>query len=188
MFKRFVFTVVLAAAFAWPAAGKQSQTRKVSEANSTSITATVEAIDTANRELTLKGPEGNVVVMDVPESVKRFSEIKVGDQLTVRYTEALMVDLHKADPSAKLGMTTESSLQRTPGAKPAGVVTRTVTATVEVASVDTNAPSITVKTADGNAVSFRVKDVKKLDGVNPGDKLVVTYKEAVAVSVSTPSK
>jgi Cu/Ag efflux protein CusF len=189
MFKRVVFSAVLAAVLAWPAVGQemaQSKARRVSEASSSTVTATVEAIDTAKRELTLKGPEGNVVVMEVPESVKRFSEIKVGDQLTVKYTEALLVDVHKADASAKLGMTTEAGLEKTPGAKPAGVLTRTSTATVEVASVDAKAPSITVREADGNTVSFRVRDPKKLDGVNPGDKLVVTYKEAVAVSVTAP--
>jgi len=189
MLKRVVFTAALAAALAWPASGQekmQSTARKVSETSSSTITATVEAIDTAKRELTLKGPEGKVVIMEVPESVKRFSEIKVGDQLTVRYTEALLVDVHKADASAKLGETAEAGLERTPGAKPAGVLTRTVTSTVEVASVDAKAPSITVREADGNTVSFRVRDPKKLEGVNPGDKLVVTYKEAVAVSVTAP--
>jgi len=189
MLKRILLTVILAAAFAWPASGQekmQSKATKMSESNSTSITATVEAIDTAKRELTLKGPEGKVVIMEVPESVKRFSEIKVGDQLNVRYTEALVVDVHKADASAKLGMSAEAGLEKTPGAKPAGVLTRTITSTVEVASVDAKAPSITVREADGNTVSFRVRDPKKLQGVNPGDKLVVTYKEAVAVSVTAP--
>ena len=55
------------------------------------------------RELTLKGPKGNYVVMECPESVKRFNEIKVGDQITVKYMEALVLEVHKADSSAKLG-------------------------------------------------------------------------------------
>lgn len=191
MLKRVVSAAILAAALAWPAAAQEKgmskgTTRKVTEANAVTLTATVEAIDTANRELTLKGAGGQVVVMDVPDSVKRFDEIKVGDQITVNYTEALVVDLHKADPSAKLGTSTESSLQRKAGAKPAGVIQRTVTATVEVASVDAKAPSITVRGADGNTVSFRVRDAKKLQDVNPGDKLVVMYEEAVAISVSAP--
>ncbi|HKF44196.1 MAG TPA: hypothetical protein VKG01_13930 [Thermoanaerobaculia bacterium] len=188
--KRIALTALLAAALAAPAAGqekgKDAGTRKVAEGSSTSITATVEAIDTQRRELTLKGPGGNLVVMEVPPEVKRFNEIKVGDHLTVQYKEAILVDLHKADSGAKLGMTEEIGGERKPGAKPAGVLTRRLNATVEVVSTDTKAPSITIKEANGNTHSFRVRDGKKLEGVNPGDKLAITYEEAVAVKVTSP--
>ena len=53
--------------------------------------------------------------------------------------------------------------------------------------MDAAAPSITVKTADGNEHSFRVKDAKRLEGVDPGDKIVITYSEAVAIKVSAPA-
>jgi hypothetical protein len=44
-----------------------------------------------------------------------------------------------------------------------------------------------VHTANGDSHSFRVEDVKNLEGVSPGDKIVVTYTEAVAMDVRTPS-
>lgn len=155
-------------------------------ARSESITATVEAINTAARELTLKGPRGNVVVVQVPESVKRFPEIKVGDRISVRYTEALVLELHEADATARLGVSAETEVERAAGVKPAGVVSRRITATVAVEAVDAAAPSITVRTAEGNTVSFRVQDRKNLENVRPGDKLVITYAEAVAIQVSAP--
>jgi Cu/Ag efflux protein CusF len=55
-----------------------------------------------------------------------------------------------------------------------------------VVSTDPKAPSITIKEANGNTHSFRVKDAKKLEGINPGDKLAITYDEAVAIKVSAP--
>jgi Cu/Ag efflux protein CusF len=180
----------LAAGLAWPATAQEKEESKktmAAGAQSTSITATVEAINTAARELTLKGPDGNVVVMGVPESVKRFSEIKVGDRLTFRYTEALLLELHKADAAAKLEMSEVSGVERLKGEKPGGIVSRQITATVAVEAVDAAAPSITVKTSDGNTQSFRVKDKKKLEGVHSGDKFVITYHEAVAVQVSAPA-
>jgi Cu/Ag efflux protein CusF len=178
----------LAAVLALPAAAQQKgQPKKVaSDRDSVSVTATVEAIDTAARELTLRGPKGNLVVMECPESVKRFNEIKVGDQITVKYMEALVLELHKADSGAKLGMSQTTGVERMKSEKPAATVSRQITATVAVEAVDAAVPSVTVKTADGNTLSFRVQDKKKLEGVNPGDKLVVTYSEAVAMQVSTP--
>ena len=178
----------LAAVLAWPAAAqeKAQPKKQAAERQSVSITATVEAIDSAKRELTLRGPKGNLVVMECPDSVKRFNEIKVGDQITVRYMEALVLELHKADSAAKLGMSGAMAVERMKTEKPAATVSRQVTATVAVEAVDAAAPSVTVKTADGKTLSFRVQDKKNLEGVQPGDKLVITYSEAVAMQVSTP--
>lgn len=192
MFKRIALAALLAAVFAWPAAGQEKEAAKgakpkvISGASVTSVTATVEAIDTANRELTLKGPKGNLMVMGVPEAVKRFNEIKVGDLLTIKYSEAVIVEVHKADPSAKVGMTEKMNMERKASARPAGVVTRTMTATVEVVDVDMKAPSITVKGDNENTLSYRVQDIKNLEGVKKGDKIVITYQEAVALDVSSP--
>ena len=192
MLKRIVLTSLVAAALAWPTAGQEKAAPKsggpktLSGGQTTSITATVEAIDTARRELTLKGPGGRMVVLEVPEEVKRFSEIKVGDHLTFEYTEGLVIEVHKADSAAKLGTSEAVSAERKPGAKPSGVISRRMTATVAVEAVDKKAPSITVRDAKGNSISYRVQDVKNLEGVNPGDKLVITYNEAVAIKVTEP--
>jgi hypothetical protein len=48
------------------------------------------------------------------------------------------------------------------------------------------APSITIKGDNGHTLAYRVQDVKNLEGVNKGDKLVITYNEAVALKIATP--
>src|ERR1700751_137302 len=187
-FGRTLAAMAFLAVLAWPVTAQDKMDSKkpktMGGAQVSSITATVEAIDSANRVLTLKDPDGHLVDVEVPDSVKRFSEIKVGDRLNFRYTEALVLELRKADPAAKLGMTVDSSVERKQGEKPGAVVSRTITATVEVVSTDMKAPSITVRSADGNTHSFRVQDAKNLEGVKAGDHIVVTYKEALAVQVS----
>jgi hypothetical protein len=99
MLRRIALAALAAAALAWPAAGQEKAAKegpkKLSGSQTSSITATVEAIDTAHRELTLKGPGGKVVVLQVPEAVKRFNEIKVGDQVVIRVTEALALAVVK---------------------------------------------------------------------------------------------
>ncbi|HTO88487.1 MAG TPA: hypothetical protein VMR54_13285 [Thermoanaerobaculia bacterium] len=186
--RRALALTALTAALACPVAAQQKSEAKkpIVEKETQSLTATVEAIDAAKRELTLKGPKGNLVVIAVPDEVKRFSEIKVGDELAIQYTEAVAVEVKKAGESAKLGTTEQSSGQPTEGAKPGAVFSRKVTETVAVAAIDAAAPSITVRRADGNTLSFRVRDRKNLEGVKPGDKIVLTYVEALAVQVSTP--
>lgn len=59
------------------------------------ITATVEAIDYAKRTVTLKGPEGRNRIIKVDPSVKRFNEVKKGDQVVARVTEALAISVQK---------------------------------------------------------------------------------------------
>ena len=53
------------------------------------ITANVEAIDYQTRAIALKGPLGNTRIFKVSDAVERFNEVKVGDQVVVRVTEAI---------------------------------------------------------------------------------------------------
>jgi hypothetical protein len=57
------------------------------------MTAKVEAIDYAKRTVTLKGPKGNVVTLAVDKRVKRFKAVKVGDDLVLRVTNAMLIDV-----------------------------------------------------------------------------------------------
>ena len=56
---------------------------------------TVEAIEYAKRRLTLKGPEGKTRTIKVDPSVKRLGEVKKGDQVVARYTEAIAISVQK---------------------------------------------------------------------------------------------
>ena len=63
--------------------------------DTTEITAKVEAIDHSKRTVTLKGPEGRTRTFKVDPSVKRFSEVKKGDEVVLRVTEALAISVRK---------------------------------------------------------------------------------------------
>ena len=55
------------------------------------VTAKVEAVDPAKRTVTLRGPEGGVRTIKVDERVRRLEEVKPGDEVVVRHTEALAI-------------------------------------------------------------------------------------------------
>jgi len=61
----------------------------------TQITATVEAINYEERWVHLRGPRGRLVKVNVPEEAERFPNIRVGDQVVVRHTEAIAMKLQK---------------------------------------------------------------------------------------------
>ena len=58
-----------------------------------------------------------------------------------------------------------------------------MTATVTVTAIDMNVPSISIKTEDGSKMTFRVENKNNLQGVKVGDKVQVTYTQALAISV-----
>jgi hypothetical protein len=64
------------------------------------VTATVEAIDYGKRTVTLKGPEGKTITVKVDPSVKRLNEVKKGDEVVARVTEALAIAVRKPAASA----------------------------------------------------------------------------------------
>ena len=76
--QRFVFSVGIAilAAIAWPAVAQTggamaaSAPGKVGMAQTVKLTATITAIDAATRDITLKGPQGNEVVVTAGPEVK----------------------------------------------------------------------------------------------------------------------
>jgi hypothetical protein len=59
------------------------------------MTAKVEAIDPQKRTVTLQGPQENVVTLKVGEQVQKFDQVKVGDEVAVRHTEAVAITVQK---------------------------------------------------------------------------------------------
>jgi antitoxin (DNA-binding transcriptional repressor) of toxin-antitoxin stability system len=57
------------------------------------ISAVVDAIDYKNRYVALRGPKGNTLALPVSKEVKNLESVKVGDKLTIAYTQALALEL-----------------------------------------------------------------------------------------------
>src|SRR5258708_30928339 len=59
------------------------------------ITASVEAVDSAKRSVTLKGPDGDIVTLAVRPEAQNFDQIRGGDLVVVRYPEPLTLEPKK---------------------------------------------------------------------------------------------
>jgi len=151
------------------------------------VTAKVQAIDHAKREITLKGPLGNVVTFTVDQRVKRLNEVNVGDNVTADYYISLAGELRAATEEEK-----ETPVQilaetvRAPkDTEPAGGALHALKAVTTVVGLDLPTQSVTLKGNGpmGYAATIRARNVDNLKKLRLGDTIVVTYTEALAISV-----
>jgi hypothetical protein len=150
-------------------------------------TATVEAIDLDKRIVTLKGPKGNVFELKVGERAKNLSQVKVGDQVKVKYYESLAFEVKKAGAAGEATVTSGVARAKE-GEKPGGIAANQVTITATVEAIDAKKNYVTLKGPEGKILEVKVKDPKNLKSVQKGDKVVLTYTEALAVSVEPMKK
>ncbi len=67
----------------------------VEAVNVLEFTAKVENVDYNRRKITLTAPNGGTVTLSVNKRVKNFEEIKRGDTVLARVTEAIVMDIRK---------------------------------------------------------------------------------------------
>ena len=162
--------------------------QKIEQSGNISKSATIVTIDHTQRTVTLKDAQGNIEDLHAGPEIKRFDELKVGDTVTFSYHAAVVYQILKPGATAAPAQTSGVSTVRGQGAKPSGAVTQQRQATVTVEKIDPAVPSITVKTADGHSMSAKVEDKKNIEGLKVGDKVTVTFTEALMITVESPKK
>ena len=174
-------TIVLAALLALPALARAQ--KPISQANAVEVSAKIEAIDHDNRLVTLRDKDGNEDTVYAGPEVKRFDELKVGDTVTFRFYESLVYQIRKPGEAATATGSGAPTITRGQGPRPGGTAAQQHTVTVTVKAIDPKVPSVTVVTADGHTTSHKVEDKKYIQGLNVGDKVEITYTEAIVISV-----
>jgi hypothetical protein len=178
--KRLVVGIIAAAVLVSMARTVVAQAKTVRSEMRTE-TATVESIDPATRTVTLKKPDGTYVSVVAGPEVKRFSELKLGDTVTAKYYDNVVIRLKKPgepDVNTAAKATTPSG-QASPGGTKA--TQRTITATIT--AIDPAMPSITFTGPNGWKYSSKVEDKEALAKVKVGDKVDITWTEALLISV-----
>jgi hypothetical protein len=143
--------------------------------------ATVEAIERATRQVTLKNEDGRYEVLYVPTEVKRFDALKVGDTIKVRYYETVTLRPHPA--GEKPIDTTASGITPAAGEKRAGTVALQRTITATITAIDPKIPTVTFSGPNGWTYSSRVEDKAALAKVKVGDMLDITWTSAMLLAI-----
>src|SRR5262245_62050492 len=160
-----------------------AQTKEI-QGETKTLTVTVEGIEQKNRELTIKRPDGTYDVFYIPPTIKRFDTLKVGDKITAKYYENMVLQL-KA-PGSKDVNTGSEAVTKADGGKPAVTSSRQRSITATIAAIDPAVPSITFTGPNGWKYSGRVQDKAALAKVKVGDKLDITWTEALLLSIDEP--
>ena len=144
-------------------------------------TGTVEAVDAATRKVTIRKADGTVVTTVAGPEITRFNEVKVGDRITARFYENIVLRLKRPGETEVASATrgTTGSEQATPG----GTKAKQMTLTVTITGIDPNAPSITFMGPEGWKYTSKVQDTVALSKVKVGDKVDIVWTEALLVSL-----
>ena len=170
-----------------PAPAAPAAKPAIGEARQVTVRGTISAVDKDNRTVTLKGPKGRTITIEVADPAK-LDALKVGDPVVGTYVEALAIEVKKAGSGAPGASIQEQRVGSKPGENPAGAIGRQVTVTATITAVNTKAPSVTIKGPKGNVETVKVKDAKNLANVKVGDLVEITYTQALAVALDKPTK
>jgi hypothetical protein len=147
------------------------------------VSATVMAVDVPARLVTLRGPDGNLFTVEAGEEVRNLPQVQVGDRVVVQYYEAIAAELAKPGQQASAS----AAVGRAPlGAKPGAGVAQQVTDTVRIDALDLATHTVSFTDPEGHSQTITVRDPKMQDFLKTlkvGDKVAITYTEAVAIAV-----
>ena len=151
---------------------------------------TVTKVDVKERTVTMRGPQGNLRVLQVPPESQNLDQVKPGDRFKVTYAEAVIVAMTRGgQPHSAV----EENMELAPkGAKPGGYKVRTFHASVVVDAIDYKNRYVALRGPKGNTLALPVSsEVKDLDKLMVGDKVSIAYSQALAlemVPVEKPGK
>jgi hypothetical protein len=146
--------------------------------NESTITATVERIERSSRVVNFRLEGNSFQTVYIDPSVKEFDNLRVGDVVTVRYVESIIVQVR---PGAKLSAPRDTTAE----AQKAGgdqVIAQT-TAVVTIEGIDPQGIFVTYRTEDGMKVMRAVNDKALLKGLRVGDRVEVTATQQRAVEI-----
>jgi len=190
--KRFEFSMMifgLAAMLSTPAVvGAQQPAAGEAVISSTSVSATVTKIDYTTREVTLRTQDGKEHTIVADSAVRNLAQVKPGDVVTATYAEALAYEVLKKGAKAPGVEQVVGGGRAEPGARPAGAIGQQTTVTVTITAIDRSVPSVTFLGPRGNSRTVKVRHPEKLEGVNVGDMVDITYTEALAIKVDPAPK
>jgi hypothetical protein len=147
------------------------------------VTAEVVAVDEADRHITLLGPRGDVVEIEVGEEVRNFDQIGVGDQVQATFLES--VALYLGEPGSlpqAAGASVAARAEK--GDRPAGVLVGAYDVSASVVAIDRRRREVSLVLANGTTTTVDVDpSVDAFDRLRIGDAVHARLTRAIAISV-----
>lgn len=159
----------------------------IAEREVITMTATVQAVDLRQRLVTLKPKGGKPFTIQVSEEVRNLPQVRVGDRVVARYTEAMAVQFSRDISGGLTGRRETLSGDRAAlGERPAGSVRNTVEIIANVLAIDQKTRKVTLQGPERSLTVRAPRDVD-ISRLDVGDQILLTYIEDLAIAVEPAS-
>lgn len=151
---------------------------------------TVTAINPNTREITLMGSQGELNTITAGEEVERFNEIAVGDVVVFDLYTYMRAEFREptAEEIAEPVVIIAEAGKATMEDAPAGAIGAMVKAVVTIEILNRVFMQATVKGPGGNYLTIQMEDEDLIQKLHIGQVVILTYAEAMAVSLEKVSK
>ena len=142
---------------------------------------TVVDVDREARIVTVRGENGHMATINVPEEAQNLDQVKPGARFKVQYLSSVVVALSKGSgiASSSQGKTVRLAKK---GDTPGGSVVSVHEVNAVVEAVDRENRTVAVRGPEGGVVDLQVgEEVKAYDEVEIGDTVTVQYTEGLAM-------
>ncbi len=173
-------TAIVCGLAAVPAVNAQVKDAAIAVAETEAVV-TVTKVDTKARTVTFRGPKGGIATLSLPPESQNIDQVKPGQQYRMKYMESVAVEIRKGGkPSAGESQQVKVAAK---GAKPGGMMVNTRQVSGVIDAIDFTNRYVAIRGPQGNTQALKVADDVKLEALSAGDRIVVTYTEALAVEM-----
>jgi hypothetical protein len=168
-----------------PVEMKQSgQSGKATGERTLRVSATVRSLDLPSRIVVIENEYGGYETIKVGPAVTGLDGLAPGDRVMVELEQGLVLEFQP--PGSEFVPPSETSRVE---AVPAGQATMArvsggMQATVTITKIDAKRRIVTFKDPGGNAYRVKAGPKVQLEKLKPGDKLLATYTETIALKLS----
>ena len=145
-------------------------------------TASVAAVDTAKREITLALENGDSFAFIAGPDMRHFDQLKGGEKLDIDISEELsfFVTTVPGEPDRK---DTVDAVRAPKGDKPGAFIERRVVATAVIEAIDYGKRTATLRGARRTVTIEVSGDVKNFEQAKVGDRVVMEFIQSILVSL-----
>jgi hypothetical protein len=178
-----------AAAPKTPAAAPQ-EPLTVRDSIDATVTAKVKAVDHATRVVTLRDDAGHEETFVVDKAVRRLDEVSVGDSVKASYKASLLAELRPptAEEAAHPLAAVEAGGRSPQGAAPAAGAAQAFRVVTTVEAVDVPNMRVTLRGPMGDLAVVKGRNPENVKRLKVGDTIVITYTEAMVLSLEKTGK
>ena len=165
-------------AFGCSAMAQEKDRAMVSDVIETVVT--VVDIDRDARAVTVRGQDGGMTTIQVPEEAQNLDQVHPGARFRVRYLRSVAVAINKGGvASSSSGRTVKMAPK---GDIPGGMIVNMSQVTGVVESVDYDSRLMSVRGPEGNLLVVTADEaVQGLEQIHVGDTISVEYTESLAM-------